>query len=197
MPIKAHRSAKHAGTATVSIHVRDLARLFNSLDPSPFWDRDLDRDAAKFIEEEFREKRRSDTWHLHVYTQDSQATATDLQVAIEHYYARLASSARFALREEIRIGQLALVVGATVFLTCMALRAILVARARELSWALDEGLIVIGWIALWRPVELLGYGWVPLLRQRRLYDRLSQIQVTVRPTAAAGPAGTGAIAHPT
>jgi hypothetical protein len=35
---------KGAGTATVSVHVRDFAQLFNSLDPSPFWDRDLDRD---------------------------------------------------------------------------------------------------------------------------------------------------------
>jgi hypothetical protein len=49
----ANRGARHrVGSATVNIHVRDVAQLFNSLDPSPFWDRDLDRDAATFIEEE-------------------------------------------------------------------------------------------------------------------------------------------------
>jgi len=52
------RHGKAGGsTASVSIHVRDLAQMFNSLDPSPFWDRDLDRAAAEFIEEEFRERR--------------------------------------------------------------------------------------------------------------------------------------------
>jgi hypothetical protein len=30
--------------------------MFNSLDPAPFWDRDLDREAAGFIEEEFSDK---------------------------------------------------------------------------------------------------------------------------------------------
>ena len=45
-----------ASAATVSIHVRDLAQMFNALDPSPFWDRDLDPEAAEFIEGEFSEK---------------------------------------------------------------------------------------------------------------------------------------------
>ena len=51
------RSASHDTTASVNIHVRDLAQMFNSLDASPFWDRDLDRAAAEFIEDEFAEKR--------------------------------------------------------------------------------------------------------------------------------------------
>src|SRR6185437_2119056 len=38
-----HRGAPHgASAATVSIHVHNLSQLFNSLDPSPFWDRDPD-----------------------------------------------------------------------------------------------------------------------------------------------------------
>lgn len=53
-------------SAAVNIHVRDLAQLLNSLDPSPFWDRDLDPIAAEFIEEEFSEKLAVDTWNLHV-----------------------------------------------------------------------------------------------------------------------------------
>ena len=35
-----HRRRRRAGNpALVNIHIRDLAQLFNSLDPSPFWDR--------------------------------------------------------------------------------------------------------------------------------------------------------------
>ena len=47
-----HRHVHRAGrSAAVNIHVRDLTQLLNSLDPSPFWDRDLDPIAAEFIEE--------------------------------------------------------------------------------------------------------------------------------------------------
>jgi hypothetical protein len=34
---------------------------------------------------------------------------------------------------------------------------------------------------MWRPLEALAYEWVPLLRKRRLYERLAGIQVEVRP----------------
>ena len=47
---------KRGGTATISLHVRDVVRLFDSLGPSPFRDRDLDRDAAAFIEDEFSDR---------------------------------------------------------------------------------------------------------------------------------------------
>ena len=50
---KRHGARRPGGSAAVNLHVRDLAQLFSSFDPSPFWDRDLDRDAANFIEEEF------------------------------------------------------------------------------------------------------------------------------------------------
>jgi len=167
--------------ASVSIHVRDLAQMFNSLDPSPFWDRDLDRDAAEFIEEEFSEKLSAEVWHLHVHTQEGAALAGDLQAALEHYYERLASSARRQMRDQTRYGQLALVVGLAIFLASMTARSIL----RDLMSGavprmLDEGLIILAWLALWRPAESLIYGWLPQYRKLRLYQRLAAIRVSVR-----------------
>jgi hypothetical protein len=178
---KHHASQRAASAASVSIHVRNVAQMFNSLDPSPFWDRDLDPQAAEFIEDEFSEKLSAHTWHLHVHAQDGAALAADLQAAVEHYYERLASSARRRLRDEMRVGQLALLGGVTVFLLSMTVRGILAGllpgRAPRM---LDEGLIIIAWLALWRPVETLLYGWVPLYRRRRLYERLAAVRVAVR-----------------
>jgi hypothetical protein len=173
----------HPGTsaATVNIHVRTLAQMFNSLDPSPFWDRDLDREAAEFIEEEFSEKLSAHAWHLHVHTQEGAAVSADLQAAVEHYYERLANSARYRLRDEMRVGQLALLSGLGIFLVSMSIRGVLGGLLRGgAPRMLDEGLIIIAWLALWRPTESLIYGWVPLYRKRRLYERLAAIRVSVR-----------------
>jgi hypothetical protein len=90
--------------ASVSIHVRDLSKMFNSLDPSPFW----------------------------------AATSTT------------------------------------------ALRRSLLRAVTALPHVLSEGLIILGWISLWRPTEMLAYEWVPLVRKRRLYERLAALQVAVR-----------------
>jgi len=176
-----HAPQRAASAASVSIHVRNVAQMFNSLDPSPFWDRDLDPEAAEFIEDEFSEKLSAHSWHLHVHAQDGAAMAADLQAAVEHYYERLATSARRRLRDEMRVGQLALLGGVTIFLLSMTIRSILAG-----VWPggaprmLDEGLIIIAWLALWRPVETLLYGWVPLYRRRRLYERLAAVRVSVR-----------------
>jgi hypothetical protein len=164
--------------------VRDLAQLFNSLDPSPFWDRDLDRTAAEFIEDEFRDKQSADVWHLHVYAHEGIASGDELQAAVENYYGRLASSARNALREHMWMTELGLLGGVTIFLLSMGARAILTSALGNLPAILDEGLIILAWLALWRPTEALVYEWVPLHRKRRLFERLAGIRVSVRLDAA-------------
>ncbi len=46
-----------------------------------------------------------------------------------------------------------------------------------------EGLIILGWVANWRPLEIFLYEWLPLARQQRLYRRLSEARIEVRPYA--------------
>ena len=177
-----HRRRKGPSrVARVSIHVRDLAQMFNSLDPSPFWDRDLDRDAAQFIEEEFSEKMAADVWHLHVHAQEGTALAPDLQAAVENYYGRLASSERRTLHEHLVMAQLALAGGVLIFLISMGVRGIAYSAFGTMPFALDEGLIILAWLALWRPAEALLYEWVPPYRKRRLFERLAGIRVSVLP----------------
>ena len=170
-----------ARVATVSIRVRDLAQMFNSLDPSPFWDRDLDSKAADFIEEEFNDKRSAGEWHLHVHASEGAALAADLQPAIEHHYERMATSARHRMREHLWFGQLALVGGIAIFLASMTVRSLLSGLlAGGTPRMLDEGLIILAWLALWRPAEALVYGWIPDWRSSRTYERLAAIRVFVR-----------------
>lgn len=177
-----HRRRHHAGNiAAVNIYVRDLSQLFNSLDPSPFWDRDLDREAAGFIEEEFSERLAAQAWNLYVHAHGGGTSRKDLQTALENYYGRMASSARRAIREHLRSSEWTLVAGIGVFLLSMGLRSMLGGLLGALPQILDEGLIILAWLALWRPAEMLLYGWVPLRRKQQLYERLAGIRVFVRP----------------
>jgi hypothetical protein len=44
----------------------------------------------------------------------------------------------------------------------------------------QEGLIIVGWVANWRPIEIFLYDWWPIVRRRRLYRRLASATVEVR-----------------
>jgi hypothetical protein len=44
---------------------------------------------------------------------------------------------------------------------------------------LDERLLIVGWVAMWRPLEIFLCDWWPIAGERRLHDRLSRISVRV------------------
>jgi hypothetical protein len=54
------------------------------------------------------------------------------------------------------------------------------------SWAatgfariLDESLLIVGWVALWRPLEIFLYDWWPIRADARLFERLAAMPVRV------------------
>ena len=44
----------------------------------------------------------------------------------------------------------------------------------------EQGLFILGWVALWRPLEIFLYDWWPLARRIRLLERLSAATVEIR-----------------
>jgi hypothetical protein len=57
---------------------------------------------------------------------------------------------------------------------------------RELSGRVGglvrEGLLIGGWVAMWRPLEIFLYDWWPIRADIRLYNRLSAMPVQIRYT---------------
>jgi hypothetical protein len=167
-------------TAIVSIHVRDLYQLFNALDPSPLVSRDIGRAAAEFIEREFRDKRGADSWQLRVFVSADSLAKAELREAVKNHYGRQASSADIALREHFWMARLQLLGGIAIFAAATAARALLPNLPMSVPMALSDALAILGGLALWGPAEALLYEWVPLLRTRRLFQRLAKMQVSVQ-----------------
>ncbi len=49
-----------------------------------------------------------------------------------------------------------------------------------LSTFLSEGVLVVGWVGLWRPVDLLLFEWVPYRRDNRIYRHIMKMEVDIR-----------------
>jgi hypothetical protein len=43
----------------------------------------------------------------------------------------------------------------------------------------EESLLLLGWVANWRTIEVFIYDWLPIVRKRNLYRRLSAAKVDV------------------
>lgn len=176
-----------APEATIEINLSRLAQLFNSLDPSPFHERDLDQDAEDYIVGSAEEAPRHHALRLVIHLPADQLPATgvpDVATAVHHYFAYRESHERRRLRLLFRDGRIALVIGLGFLLSCMLLRELAFSVGRgPISDILGEGALIIGWVAMWRPLEIFLYEWVPIRRRCRILAKLSCAPVTLQAIA--------------
>jgi len=171
--------------ARIEIGVQRVSQLFNMLDPFPFRERDLDPDAEAFIVEWARELPRNAPIHILVHLPADEAASAEgrgLAEALSHYFATQERTLAAELRELFRIGRLSLAIGGAVLAVCLALAGLIsdVMGLERLSGFAGEGLLILGWVALWRPMEIFLYDWWPIARRRALYRRLAAAEVRVQ-----------------
>ena len=46
---------------------------------------------------------------------------------------------------------------------------------------ISEGMLVLGWVALWNPYDRLLFAWSPEVRRRRLWERIASFPLVLRP----------------
>src|SRR5215468_2893981 len=100
--------------AVIEVHVPELKRLFNAMDPSPFRERDLDPKAEEFIAGWAREAPRDQQLALLIQLERGPGLpdeAVELRVAIHEYFADRAQVTRRRLRDLFRRGRVSLVIG--------------------------------------------------------------------------------------
>ena len=64
----------------------------------------------------------------------------------------------------------------------MSLRQLaLVLPSDTLGRIMQEGLLILGWVAMWRPLQIFLYEWWPIRTEARICDRLTAMPVRVLP----------------
>jgi hypothetical protein len=166
----------------LEVRVGVLGQLFHTIDPTPFRNRDLDPSVAEFIVEWARESSSMKPLALLVHL-DGPASDSDESVivsgAVHGFFALRAKAARSRLRQLFRRGRVSLAIG-LVALTALVLAAQFVGRGMSdtgLVPILQETLLIGGWVAMWRPLEVFLYDWWPVRAEARLYDRLATMPV--------------------
>lgn len=179
--MSAPAAAPGTGSTTIQLRLRDLAQLFNSLDPSPFHERDLDADAEEFIVGWARENAKGEgEFRLEIQLAEAPRPerAAGAEEALQHYFLARAEVKEREFRQLMRRGRISLVVGLLFLALCFFLGELVATfGSGTAADLLREGLTIVGWVAMWRPLEIYLYDWWPLRDERRLLERLARVRV--------------------
>jgi hypothetical protein len=172
--------------ATVEVRIHEIGQLFNSLDPSPFTERDLDDDAEAYLIGWAREVDTQGPFRIVVHlpaVEAEKARQRDLGTAIGHYFAYRAGMLERDLSDLLRVGWRSLARGMAVLGVSIGLSQVLRTSFPDSALArlLAEGIMIFGWVANWRPAEILLYDVWAARRRLGLYRRLADAQVELKP----------------
>ena len=172
------------GCGLIEVHLRELNQLFESLDPSPFHEKDLDPKAEEYIVESIKELPARPRYAL-VLTVDRPAGLPDegrvVGDAVRAHFDRRSRLLRRQLRRLVRRGLISLAIG-LAFLVAVILAAQAVGHLmgeNAFAMTVRESLLIVGWVAMWRPLEIFLYDWWTIVGERRHHDMLREIDVRV------------------
>lgn len=165
----------------IELRLRDLKQLFNSLDPSPFHEKDIDRDAEEFIVSWSREIPLTEPLQLRVYlgNRPGEGDARLVADTIAHYFTNRMAHAEREFRHLMRQGRWSLVIGLVFLAICFGTGEMVAQYDTVWSEYLRQSLTIAGWVAMWRPMQIYLYEWWPLRREIRNYARLAAMKVEV------------------
>jgi len=167
------------------VRVSDISQLFDTLDPFPFPDRDLDKDAEEFIVGWARELPRDHPLKIVLHMPASEIKKCDLKAvgeSMNRYFGYRVGVIERDLRELFRVGRLSLAIGVGVLALALLITQMIAGLFTEMPVGrfFEESLIIVAWVANWRPIEIFLYDWWPIMRRRNLYRRLAQAPVELK-----------------
>ena len=183
------------GRSCIDIKVRHSRQLFDGRDPAPFRERDLDDDAVDYLLAAAQEIARKQplTIVVTISEEPEPRLAPDAIVeAVRGHFVHEREQIERRLREHVRRGQMFLGVGLAVLVIFLTLAELTVSLpSGPLREILREGLVITGWVAMWRPLEVLLYDWWPMVDERRDITRILEAPVSIRYDAETVPAAAG------
>jgi hypothetical protein len=166
---------------SIEMRLDSLARLYDSLDPAPFHDKALDRDAEAWLRESVDEVSTRAPLELVIRGPESlRASLPEIDAAVHAHFRRALEHEEWRLRRRMRVGRLALVIGLLVLAITLVARHLLDSVATSSADIVGEGLLIVGWVGLWRPAEMLLFERLENVADRAVLRRLSLIPIRFR-----------------
>lgn len=164
----------------IDVRFHEFKQLYDGRDPSPFYERDLDEDLVRYLVMSCEEIAHDEP--IKIVMNEVQPTSSlqqkeDFVQALHSYFDHEVRSTDNELKYLFRQGRTSLAFGLSFLILCVFFAIKFVGEITIVSRVIYEGLIIIGWVALWKPINIFLYEWWPFLRKKRVYKLLSNIKI--------------------
>ncbi len=177
------RYQKINGKETIDIRVNSVLQLFDARDPAPFRDRDLDDDFTEYIVASIEELpfKTPVCVRILVAQKPSDLGADSITEAIQTYFQYQIELKHLQFSKIRKMANMFLLVGLVILSICLGLAQYLPQfESHLLNSTLREGIVIFGWVSLWRPIELLLFDWYPIYDRIRLFKKILATEVQVK-----------------
>jgi hypothetical protein len=176
---------KKDGRVLIEIKLNSIIQLFNSFDPAPFYEKEIDTEAEHYIVDTVRDFPVKTKFKILIYLPPALVGSEEAQKIIPaihtHFHYRMLVAVR-KFRSKLRFGRISLVIGLSFLAVALVARQLVANMDNHiLSQLLSDSMLIIGWAAMWEPITVLLYELWPMIRSRKIYEKISTMEIEVLP----------------
>ncbi len=162
----------------IDLRFNEINQLYDTRDPSPFRERDLDENLVDYVVmamEELPPKESKKVVLIGPPFKEGNGREEFIE-AFHRYFEHEARAKVNELKQLLKYGRTSFFFGLLFLIICLVIGnwvgdKILIHRIFR------EGLGIIGWVALWNPINIFLYEWWPHLAKIKVYRYLAKIKV--------------------
>ena len=168
----------------IEVRVKNAQQLFDVRDPAPFRERDLDDDFVEYVSTSVEEIGYNSNLKIVINIGEKESESIEKNIikeAIRAYLDYQIELKRLHLSKLFRTVRLFLAFGLASLFTCL-----FVARTIEKRFDPDsffyvtrEGFVILGWVAIWKPFELVLFDWYPVFDKIKLLKKLRDCEIDI------------------
>jgi len=182
------RYKKVDGRILIEIKLSSIIQLFNSFDPAPFHEKELDTAAEHYIIDTVEDLPHKTQFRIVIYLPPELAAsdaAKKISPAIQNHFQYKTLVAERKFRSRLKYGRFTLVLGLSfLFFSLVVGQYILSVTSSFVSQLIASALLIAGWAAMWEPVTVLLYELYPLVQKKKTYQKISLMEIEILPSPA-------------
>ncbi len=174
------------GHVLIEMKLSSVSQLFNSFDPAPFHEKELDINAEYYIVDAVTDFPLKTRFKVVIYLPDGAKDtkqAHHIPEAVKGHFEYKALVQRRKFRQRLVYGEFTLVVG-LMFLAIATLASLAIdaySGSYPVAHIIASALTVMGWVAMWEPVTVFLFQLWPIVKQRKVYEKISRVEVDIQP----------------
>ena len=168
----------------IQVRVATVEHIFNPMDPTPLNERSLNQEVADWIEEWAEDLDKDQPITLEILVADGRFAGREeaIVTGLHNHFEYREWQADRELRKLLRRGRFSLLIGVIAIAGFNTASQAIGSSENPVIEVIHDGLAILGWVSMWKPLEILLYDWWPIRRERRACRRLAEATVTF-PTA--------------